>query len=372
MPNTPEQAIAAARTQSAHGPQFGVGQCLMRCRLAYGIDVIVNNAALSWRGNPTKHVVTDLTKIPRGVPWSTGPAAGRRRTRRHLSGRRLCWSTDIKRPGFFDKVPIALISQTWPKLHLAGWSEHLNGVRVFTPPGVALRTTAWTCRTTTRSRTPASSSPRTPASGSSTTRPPRAPASATRPTRTVAAWSPTRAAVRRVPLRDTAEAARQLREGTGTVLPQDRRTQAGRLPARPRLRARHVRDVEPCEADPVRARLGRRRREGRGRQAHHLHAARARRQLPLSPVGGALPPGERGAEHPGPVERRADPAVLERRGRHPVARSGARQGRPEQDPGEAVRAADVVSHPEAARQAGTEAEARPSRCPSRLRRSRSR
>lgn len=135
MTYTPEQAIAAARHQSENGPEFGVGLCLQRCRICFGVDSKYPDAAAAWAGAQYKHT--------RGVPprgtlvfW-TGGSHGHG----HIAisaGDGCCWSTDIKRLGRFDKVSIDLIHEQWGMTY-AGFTEDINGVRVIKLP----RNTRW-------------------------------------------------------------------------------------------------------------------------------------------------------------------------------------------------------------------------------------
>ena len=119
-------AIAAARKQSHDGPQFGVGECLMRVRMCYGIPAQQHDAAAAWRAAKVKHT---RTPAPRGYPvfW-TGGSHGYG----HIAiatGDGNVWSTDIRRPGFFDLCPITEINARWG-LTYAGWAEDVNGVAV--------------------------------------------------------------------------------------------------------------------------------------------------------------------------------------------------------------------------------------------------
>ena len=45
------------------------------------------------------------------------------------AGNGFCWSTDIRRTGFMDRVPIDEIHAKWG-LTLLGWTEDINGVTV--------------------------------------------------------------------------------------------------------------------------------------------------------------------------------------------------------------------------------------------------
>jgi hypothetical protein len=119
-------AIIAARTQSRNGPRFGVGQCLMRVRECYGIGPLYGTAAAAWAGAIRKHRTTDPGAIPRGYPvWWTGGSQGFGHVA-IASGNGMCWSTDIRRPGYFDVVPISAITDEWG-LTLVGWSDDLDG-----------------------------------------------------------------------------------------------------------------------------------------------------------------------------------------------------------------------------------------------------
>lgn len=125
-PVTTWPAIRAARTQSEQGPQFAVGMCLAKVHDCYGIGALFPSAAAAWKGAKVKHPETDPAKFPRGYPlfWTGGS-----RGFGHVAiaaGDGMCWSTDIKRPGFFDKCAITDIHDKWG-LTLVGWTEDLNG-----------------------------------------------------------------------------------------------------------------------------------------------------------------------------------------------------------------------------------------------------
>lgn len=149
MTNTPGVAIKVAANQSANGPRIdkwlGVdtytGWCLRSVRTCYAVDAFdftKNNgrgplAHEAFDYAQHKHPTTDPASIPRGVPvyWKGGSSGAG-----HIAistGNGYCWSTDIVRPGYFDHVPIATIRAKWG-MTLLGWTEDLNGVRVYTPP----------------------------------------------------------------------------------------------------------------------------------------------------------------------------------------------------------------------------------------------
>jgi hypothetical protein len=140
--NTPEQAIAVAARQSAHGPRYGTGECLMRVHDAYGVPSDgTHDAATAWLRSRFKHPKPAdagarpawLAGIPRGaLLYWTGGTHGYG----HIAicaGHGMMWSTDIRRPGYFDLVPIEEVQRLW-RLELVGWAEDVDGVHVFTPP----------------------------------------------------------------------------------------------------------------------------------------------------------------------------------------------------------------------------------------------
>jgi hypothetical protein len=135
MTKTPEQAIEAARRQSNRGPSFAAGMCLQRVRLCFGVGSGALDATKAWEAADHKHRTTTTRDIPRGVPifW-TGGSGGHG----HIAistGNGRCISTDIHRRGFFDEVPITEINRRWgSSLRFQGWTEDINGVRVWSPP----------------------------------------------------------------------------------------------------------------------------------------------------------------------------------------------------------------------------------------------
>lgn len=131
MTNTPQQAEENARQQSLHGPKFGIGLCLQRVRILYGVAAKYPDAAKAWHYTVHKH--TDGSVPPRGaLVWWTGGSADHGHVALSTGGG-WCWSTDIKRPGYFDLVPTADIARKWGMKYV-GWSEDINGVRVIRVP----------------------------------------------------------------------------------------------------------------------------------------------------------------------------------------------------------------------------------------------
>lgn len=132
MTRTGVQAISVAAAQSKNGPAFGEGECLERVHDCYAVGAKYPSATSGWANATAKHHTLDPAKIPAGVPiWWTGGSHGFG----HVAistGAGWCWSTDIHRVGYFDHVPIAEIHDRWG-LTFAGWSEDINGVRVYSP-----------------------------------------------------------------------------------------------------------------------------------------------------------------------------------------------------------------------------------------------
>lgn len=124
-------AIETARTRSeSRTPTSEAGMCLREVRECFGVGPGASDAIGAWNAAEHKHHETDPHKIPRGVPvfWAGGSAG-----HGHIAistGFAKCWSTDIRRSGFFDRVPITEIHEKWG-LTLLGWTEDLNGVRVY-------------------------------------------------------------------------------------------------------------------------------------------------------------------------------------------------------------------------------------------------
>lgn len=126
VPAMGARAIAAARTQSRRGPLLEVGMCLANVDACYGIGPGAPTAIAAWQRAAHQHPTANPNAIPRGYPifWSGGShGAG------HVAisaGRGWCWSTDIRRPGRFDRVRVDQIRRQWG-LHLEGWTQDING-----------------------------------------------------------------------------------------------------------------------------------------------------------------------------------------------------------------------------------------------------
>lgn len=124
-------ALAEARKQSESGAAGWHDLCLKFVRTCFGVNAQQPTAYAAWTANLKPR---DLThgwyNPPAGVPvfWQGGSSGAG-----HIAisdGKGNCWSSDIRRTGKVDLVPITEIHAKWG-LKFLGWSEVLNGVRIF-------------------------------------------------------------------------------------------------------------------------------------------------------------------------------------------------------------------------------------------------
>lgn len=129
-------AIRNARQQSRSGPRFNTGYCALAVRTMMGVPSSGDfdhdgdaDAMDAWERVPEahKHRTTDPRKIPRGaaVFWSGG-SEGHGHVAIATGWFSRCYSTDITRDGYFDRVPISEIHDRWG-LTLLGWTDQLGG-----------------------------------------------------------------------------------------------------------------------------------------------------------------------------------------------------------------------------------------------------
>lgn len=121
-------AIAWGREQMHAPVKDFAGLCLQFVRMCFGLGAVHPSAIAAWNAAGRRHPTTDAGTIPRGVPvfWRIGDFG-------HIAlslGGGLCLSTDVKRRGRVDIVRIDAIREAWGA-QLLGWSEDLNGVRVW-------------------------------------------------------------------------------------------------------------------------------------------------------------------------------------------------------------------------------------------------
>jgi hypothetical protein len=128
MVATVSDALARAAAEARRPSRNWRGYCLMFCRMQFGVAAKYGSAIVAWNNAKYKHT----TGVPpRGtfVFWSIGKYG-------HIAisdGNGYCWSTDIRGAGTVARVPITEIRSRWGA-RLLGWTEDVNGVRVYTPP----------------------------------------------------------------------------------------------------------------------------------------------------------------------------------------------------------------------------------------------
>ena len=109
------------------------GWCLVFVRRCFNVGALYGSAEKGYYGTDFMHSATGTP--PLGVPvWWTNGGDG------HVvisAGQGYCYSTDIKRHGQVDKVAISYITRHWGQ-HYRGWSEDINGVRVWRPSAASL------------------------------------------------------------------------------------------------------------------------------------------------------------------------------------------------------------------------------------------
>ena len=128
---TPTQAIAFARDESKGPTRNWNNLCLQFVRTCYRVPPREPNARLGWANAKKRHKTSNAASIPAGVPvwWNT------KTTNDHVAisaGNGMCYSTDVPR-GKVGLIGINDLSKRWGAT-LLGWSEDINGVRVYTPP----------------------------------------------------------------------------------------------------------------------------------------------------------------------------------------------------------------------------------------------
>jgi len=107
--------------------KWPAGYCLQYTRTAFNVGAKYPDASTGWRNAKYKHT---SYPPPRGVPvWWTGGSKGHG----HVAvsaGKGKCWSTDAKGATNVAKVDIRELTRRWG-LRYEGWSEDINGVRVY-------------------------------------------------------------------------------------------------------------------------------------------------------------------------------------------------------------------------------------------------
>jgi hypothetical protein len=127
-----QSALAWARSQR----RFQSGMCLKFVRTTYRVPSKYASAAIAWHKTRFRHSSTP----PRGVPvWWTGGSRGFG----HVAisaGDGFVISTDTGGRGHVGRTSIAHITNAWGQTY-RGWTEDINGVRVYRPSGATAAAT---------------------------------------------------------------------------------------------------------------------------------------------------------------------------------------------------------------------------------------
>lgn len=140
MPRTPDQMLTACLAESTHPSRDWSGDCLIFARTMAGVAAAGDydgdgdaDAYDGWERAKHRHPTTDLQAAPRGsFSWWKGGSKGHGHVVVNV-GHGQCWTTDLHRPGKVDLAQLSEIHAKWGLQYL-GWTEDINGVRIYTPP----------------------------------------------------------------------------------------------------------------------------------------------------------------------------------------------------------------------------------------------
>lgn len=121
MPRTPTDTVAAARAQIKSRSENWKGMCLKFARTCAGIPALYPDAITAW-SHTTQRGSRATAPAGAFVWWSIGEHG-------HVAistGDGNCISTDIRRTGYADLVPVGEIARKWGAKYL-GWSWDCNG-----------------------------------------------------------------------------------------------------------------------------------------------------------------------------------------------------------------------------------------------------
>lgn len=129
------KGVEAAKAREASGASLGAGTCLKTVRIDYGITKTIPDATASWHSVPSKYQHT-WYNAPYGTPvfWTGGSTGAG-----HVAiadGLGNVYSTDFGSNGYIGDgktrlIPTGAVSAHDKALKYAGWSEFLNGTRVY-------------------------------------------------------------------------------------------------------------------------------------------------------------------------------------------------------------------------------------------------
>lgn len=120
-----KEAIAHIARQSEHGPRFPVGMCKQQTRLAYDVPSDGSQDATEAFGRT--HYRINGVWVPGAFAWWTGGSHGHGHVAVLAFHYGLVWSVDVKRPGYWDRVPFEQIHRWAPSLVFRGLSLDIDG-----------------------------------------------------------------------------------------------------------------------------------------------------------------------------------------------------------------------------------------------------
>lgn len=130
-PNSPREALAIGLSMVQDRTYVGVGYCLKVIRSLYGVAPLYPDATTAWQEAEHKHRTDDPDNLHALTPiWWTNDGHGHVAFDLRRDG--LCLTTDYTESGRLGIAPIAALGP-WCGGTLRGWTEDLNGVRVWAP-----------------------------------------------------------------------------------------------------------------------------------------------------------------------------------------------------------------------------------------------
>lgn len=125
-----DQAAIARAEKYIGAKRKWAHMCLGFVRTAFGLQRVESTAIGAW--DATKHKHRGDSNPPAGVPvfWSGG-SSGDGHVAFSLGGGSII-STDLPYPGHISKAQLSDVQAAWGLKYL-GWTEDLEGVRVYTP-----------------------------------------------------------------------------------------------------------------------------------------------------------------------------------------------------------------------------------------------
>jgi len=129
MTATPSQAIAWAKKQT-NGAKYA-GLCLVFVRHCFGLPAKYPSAASAWANAKHKHHTSSTSGIPAGVPvFFSTPATRYGHVALHLGGGRFRTNYSSHKSIVTETLGHGALAG----MTMLGWTEDLNGARVYTAP----------------------------------------------------------------------------------------------------------------------------------------------------------------------------------------------------------------------------------------------